>query len=340
MALRPATSRDVEIQTEATTQLPSATTITPTMSTQIEVDPEYDSEEALLPIVNSRAGIRNHQIQELFSRHSQFRPRARDLSPERPVKVRRVEKPIRIRLHWTCHQCDTKFGCEQTCVSCGHRKCRECPRQPPKQVRIILDNTRQKMEREERDRHYLSSSDEEVTPRPVSIASSPATMLTTALQFASEPLESDSSMDEGKENIPFEFSFYTRPRTTTCSPFRQSRSRFIPRQMCHECESPLEPDSTDCLNCNHVQCDQCPNPTTMSPAVNPAVHWIAARRSMANRSASADDVPIVKSSVRRVYRKPRQRVRYNCDRCGTTFAEGDRCRDCGHDRCEDCHREP
>lgn len=44
--------------------------------------------------------------------------------------------------------------------------------------------------------------------------------------------------------------------------------------------------------------------------------------------------------VTRVYRKPRQRVRWTCDRCETGFAGRNNCRTCGHVKCTDCTRYP
>lgn len=44
----------------------------------------------------------------------------------------RVEKPIRMRIHRTCHQCNTTFGGNRTCTSCQHDRCSQCPRYPPK----------------------------------------------------------------------------------------------------------------------------------------------------------------------------------------------------------------
>lgn len=44
----------------------------------------------------------------------------------------RIEKPIRMRIHRTCHQCNTTFGGNKICTSCQHNRCSQCPRYPPK----------------------------------------------------------------------------------------------------------------------------------------------------------------------------------------------------------------
>ncbi len=46
----------------------------------------------------------------------------------------RVEKPIRMRIHRTCHVCNTSYGANKTCSSCGHNRCEQCPRYPKKKA--------------------------------------------------------------------------------------------------------------------------------------------------------------------------------------------------------------
>ncbi|CAD0108666.1 unnamed protein product [Aureobasidium uvarum] len=53
--------------------------------------------------------------------------------------------------------------------------------------------------------------------------------------------------------------------------------------------------------------------------------------------------PILRApgGVQRVYRKPRQRVRYTCHECSTPFrSHGRECDKCRHERCLDCRDKP
>ncbi|KAI9836608.1 MAG: hypothetical protein M1819_001240 [Sarea resinae] len=44
-----------------------------------------------------------------------------------------VRKPIRQRVHRTCHKCQAEFTPgEKDCVKCGHVRCKKCPRDPAK----------------------------------------------------------------------------------------------------------------------------------------------------------------------------------------------------------------
>lgn len=44
----------------------------------------------------------------------------------------RIEKPVRMRIHRTCHKCNTTFGANKICVNCQHTRCTKCPRFPVK----------------------------------------------------------------------------------------------------------------------------------------------------------------------------------------------------------------
>jgi len=60
------------------------------------------------------------------------------MDPNEWVKARadketfRIEKPIRMRIHRTCHECNATFGGNKVCASCQHERCSKCPRYPPK----------------------------------------------------------------------------------------------------------------------------------------------------------------------------------------------------------------
>jgi hypothetical protein len=53
----------------------------------------------------------------------------------------RVEKPIRMRIHRSCHRCSTAFGSNKVCTHCDHTRCRLCPRHPTKSERKGKEKT-------------------------------------------------------------------------------------------------------------------------------------------------------------------------------------------------------
>lgn len=56
------------------------------------------------------------------------------LSPVPDKETTRIEKPVRMRIHRTCHICSTTYGGNKTCVKCEHVRCKSCPRYPVKKT--------------------------------------------------------------------------------------------------------------------------------------------------------------------------------------------------------------
>lgn len=71
------------------------------------------------------------RAQALFKKHGlEFVPTQWTQTTPRPVE--RVHKEIRMRVHRQCHKCQTSYGADPVCLSCGHKRCKLCPRFPPK----------------------------------------------------------------------------------------------------------------------------------------------------------------------------------------------------------------
>ncbi|KAI9862074.1 MAG: hypothetical protein M1813_004846 [Trichoglossum hirsutum] len=81
----------------------------------------------------TRDPLNQEKAKALFQKYGiNLEPNEWPLSSRKPGE--RVEKPIRMRIHRTCHRCQNTFGCEKTCVKCGHNRCKKCPRYPPKKL--------------------------------------------------------------------------------------------------------------------------------------------------------------------------------------------------------------
>ncbi|KAF2103105.1 hypothetical protein NA57DRAFT_32365, partial [Rhizodiscina lignyota] len=107
------------------------------------------------------------------------------------------------------------------------------------------------------------------------------------------------------------------------------------RRTCHKCETQFLPSSAQvCTNCGHLRCTKCPR----SPAkLN---KWESGYPGDAPPSSEEEELDMPRKQER-VFRKPRQRVRWNCENCSTLFLEGTKiCRGCGHQKCENCRRQP
>jgi hypothetical protein len=56
------------------------------------------------------------------------------------IPAERVSKQIRMRVRYTCHNCNTSFGYEKECNSCRHRRCARCDRYPPRKPRPAVES--------------------------------------------------------------------------------------------------------------------------------------------------------------------------------------------------------
>lgn len=267
------------------------------------------NEEPLTPAFSNRMGVSEDKAKALFERYGlKYQPRtpASTGSSAHASKIRRVEKPVRIRIHWTCHECDRQFGHDRACVHCGHRRCRECSRSPPKKVKAILEEAKQAQIVEEQ---------KVVNKEQILAAVAPESGTAGARDTELEP------DDKEEQKAPPQYVIEQRPRSAIKLVLRSKTATV--RRTCHECLTPFASNNAaECAGCGHQRCNACP------------------MRSF--KSAGEHDPPFeptMVATVQRVYRKPRQRVRWKCDRCETMFADG-QCHSCNHQRCEACVRSP
>lgn len=296
-----------------------------------------EDEEVLLPMSGYRPGMTDERARALFLRYGlTYQPPDRRHDNEQPPgKIRRVERPVRIRIHWQCHECQSHFARERTCASCGHRRCSACIRSPPKRIMQMVETTRELQQNSETTAPVPGESAQETTTAVA--VDSPETSGTVALlptiasQSPIEPLERDDQADD-EEDLDFSrhyrLAMPARPKSGEDLVLR-AKSQIIRRQ-CHKCETPYVPASRmQCESCHHTRCTLCPR--------FPAKSQKWPMGSPGDLNAPDEEVRMVKA-VQRVYKKPRQRIRYTCDRCETVFADSERCRQCGHERCPDCLR--
>ncbi|KAH9874364.1 hypothetical protein IAQ61_003553 [Plenodomus lingam] len=107
------------------------------------------------------------------------------------------------------------------------------------------------------------------------------------------------------------------------------------RRTCHKCEALFSPSTaTVCEACKHVRCTQCPRePAKLSK-------WPAGYPGDAEPDSDSEAEKQL-DRFRRTWRKPRTRVRWQCEQCYTLFLNhSPQCPGCGHERCEHCTRSP
>jgi len=132
----------------------------------------------------------------------------------------RVEKPIRMRVHHTCHSCKTNFGSAKECPSCQHRRCRECPRYPPRRTEAEKAASREKRAAllKERQENPPILADWDVSDKPVVLRRPAKT---------------------GGQDL-----IYKKPRQRV-------------RRNCCQCDKLFARKSKTCEQCSHKRCTDC-----------------------------------------------------------------------------------
>lgn len=133
-------------------------------------------------------------------------------------EILRVEKPIRMRIHRSCHKCNTTFGGSKVCDKCEHVRCKSCPRFPPKSK---SSGSKDKGKGKEND--------------------------TTG------HIEADTHWNP-KEN----FVLTMPSKKPGCQPLVRKLPKQRIRRNCHECKALFVTKSKTCASCGHVRCTECP----------------------------------------------------------------------------------
>ncbi|KAF2143861.1 uncharacterized protein K452DRAFT_268304 [Aplosporella prunicola CBS 121167] len=109
------------------------------------------------------------------------------------------------------------------------------------------------------------------------------------------------------------------------------------RRTCHKCgDLFIPPTATVCTGCSHTRCTKCPR----DPAKKKK--WPDGYPGDAPASESESEPEVHRQpKPERTWRKPRMRVRWQCEDCDTFFVDKSKeCANCGHERCPTCTRLP
>ncbi|KAI9772467.1 MAG: hypothetical protein M1840_000670 [Geoglossum simile] len=112
---------------------PPATTVAATTGTTTTPAPKTTAppKGKAAVVGTTRDPLSHERAKALFQKYGiNLEPDEWPLSGRKPGE--RVEKPIRMRIHRTCHRCQTTFGVEKICSHCNHSRCKKCPRYPVK----------------------------------------------------------------------------------------------------------------------------------------------------------------------------------------------------------------
>ncbi|KAI9842495.1 MAG: hypothetical protein M1837_007089 [Sclerophora amabilis] len=127
----PATPAASAVPKASTAPKPTAAPKAPTLSTA-------RSGEKMTATILSRSNLQEERARAMFEKYGLTLEPHEWTSPGQDA-LQRVSKPVRMRVHRSCHRCQTTYGTEKACSNCGHRRCKKCPRYPVKKDKESKD---------------------------------------------------------------------------------------------------------------------------------------------------------------------------------------------------------
>lgn len=289
-----------------------------------------DPRDPIPPFSASMASFKSASARALFEKYGmQFEEGIQ----QRPNERNYIDRgAIRIRLHWECHKCKNGFGKSKACTACGHERCAKCTRSPLERVREIFGDT--SVMKHIDDQAAKATVEEDAVLLPFAIGADASALVPTDSPTGAGTTEAlpvnmaarDEAVGDMNTDTDIVLAHMQRAnrRTAGMGPTLHPRPKGDRvRCTCHECGAYfIRLHTYKCQNCGHDRCSACPlvPETTESPF---------------SYAAKDMDPPL-----RRVYRKPRQRVRWSCHQCQATFLAFRNCGNCGHERCGLCIRSP
>ena len=240
-----------------------------------------------------------------------------------PATARRVQKSARMRTHRSCHECGVDFGHGIHCRACHHRLCGECPRTPGRGIKEAMAQARE---------------------FPFHVVSEESSTTSPDLLMAEAPTAVSDQLDISSNNMPSSSKQVAHP-SISLDPIAAEDS-FLPTLE-------VDDDIPDCApiriahTSRHGKDKQI---TSTSPRSShhskdhPLIYQVCLLIGLTvpySISTIRDPILRAPAGVQRIYRKPRQRVRYTCHECSTPFqSHGRTCDKCAHERCLECRERP
>ncbi|EPE10663.1 hypothetical protein F503_05758 [Ophiostoma piceae UAMH 11346] len=205
----------------------------------------------------------------------------------------RVNKPIRMRVHRTCHECKTDFGTAKQCPKCDHVRCTQCARYPPKRTeaeKLAARERRAQVIKEQKELAPIIADWD--APKKVFILSRPSKSGGQDLVYKKPRqrlrrncCQCDKLFVGGSKAC----SACSHARCTDCprDPAKKDKypygypgdvfgARSVPRYKCHQCKAKYPvaaPEGTACTKCSHARCVDCPRlkPQRVDPEPDPEI---------------------------------------------------------------------
>ena len=301
-----------------------------------EADDKTEAEK-LEKRVASRAALQQEKARALFEKYGLTLEPHEWATPSTADRVERVQKPIRMRVHRTCHRCQTTFGVDKVCVQCGHKRCKTCPRYPVK--------------------------------KPKHAQQEPGKVAAVAVAGAGAGERDGPTRDERRLKAERKYRITMPAKVQTQDRVRRDVRQRVHRT-CHRCERQFERGEKTCAACSHIRCTKCPRDPYVSLSLSLSLSLSSLATSplldvsservrpfadgetfRAKPHKYPDGYPgdaealetdeIIPAVKRREFKKTRMVVKWHCHGCDGIFTHGNKtCRFCQHERCRECRRVP
>ncbi|CAK7211717.1 hypothetical protein SBRCBS47491_001210 [Sporothrix bragantina] len=205
----------------------------------------------------------------------------------------RVNKPIRMRVHRTCHQCNTDFGTAKECTNCNHTRCKKCTRYPPKRSEAEKQAARERravfLKEQKENAPIIADWDYSNKPftltKPSKTGGQDLVYKKPRQRLRRNCCQCNKLFLSGNKTCPG----CSHLRCTDCprDPAKKDKypygypgdefgARSIPRYKCHQCKTkyPAETaEGTECTKCAHPRCADCPRvkPHRVEPEPDPEI---------------------------------------------------------------------
>ncbi|EFX03101.1 hypothetical protein CMQ_3030 [Grosmannia clavigera kw1407] len=205
----------------------------------------------------------------------------------------RVNKPIRMRVHRVCHECNTEFGSSKECTNCKHARCKKCPRYPPKRTEAekVASRERRAQIVKERKENAPIVPDWDHTRKPITLTipskngGRDLVYKKPRQRVRRNCCQCNKMFLAGNKKCPG----CEHARCTDCprDPAKKNKypygypgdefgAKSIPRYRCQVCKTkfPAETDNgSECAKCSHPKCADCPRllPQRVEPEPDPEI---------------------------------------------------------------------
>ncbi|KAL8953413.1 MAG: hypothetical protein Q9222_000726 [Ikaeria aurantiellina] len=167
-----------------------------------------------------------------------------------PMKpdAERVEKRIRMRVHRTCHYCQSMFGPDKVCGNCKHSRCKKCPRYPKKRTK----------ESKEKDIMTGGAAAASTDDTILNLKSLTISSRATGKQISYKPATQRVRRTCHKPKTAKYPAGYPGDSGSNVAIRERHPIRTHVRWTCHECSKVFQDLSRKCEGCGHERCDDCP----------------------------------------------------------------------------------